>query len=115
MIYTEQLCRHMSLNKVLHYTGLSKTAWYYTKRPRIVLADPLVVKDVKRIAARHSSYGTRRMAVQLALKRGVSINRKRIQLHRRNIQQTALYRGITGQTRVRHIGIDTQIQGITRR
>ncbi len=69
MICTEQLCRHMSLNKALRYTGLSKTAWYYAKRPRIVLADPLVVRDVRRIAARRPSYGTRCMAAQLARER----------------------------------------------
>ena len=34
MMAVKELAGHISLNKSLTYCGLSKTAWYYTKRPR---------------------------------------------------------------------------------
>ena len=71
--------RHMSLNKALQYCGMSKHAWYYTKRPRNVAMDPAVVDAVRKIASKRPTYGTRRMAAQVARETSIPTNRKRIQ------------------------------------
>ena len=71
--------KYMSLNRALGYCGMSKQAWYYTARPRNVPVDADAVRVVRRIAARRPTYGTRRMAAQVARETGVSTNRKKVQ------------------------------------
>ena len=71
--------RGMSLNKALRYCGMSKRAWYYVKKPRDVAIDANVTDRVRSIASRRPTYGTRRMAAQVARETGVPTNRKKIQ------------------------------------
>ena len=71
--------RGMSLNKALRYCGMSKRAWYYVKKPRDVAIDANVADRVRGIASRRPTYGTRRMAAQVAKETGVPTNRKKIQ------------------------------------
>lgn len=70
---------YMSLNRALRYCGMSKCAWYHTGTPRKVPADPGTVSLVRQIAARRPTYGTRRMAAQVARQTGTPTNRKKIQ------------------------------------
>ena len=61
-----EVSRRMSLNKALRYCGMSKRAWYYVKKPRDVAIDANVADRVRGIASRRPTYGTRRMAAQVA-------------------------------------------------
>ena len=70
---------HMSLNKALTYCGMSKRAWYYTNRPRDVPIDADAARKVRQVASRRPTYGTRRMAAQMARETGMPTNRKKIQ------------------------------------
>ena len=70
---------YMSLNKALQYCGVSKCAWYYTKKFKVIPIDASVTHKVRQIASRRSTYGTRRMAAQISLETGMSTNRKKIQ------------------------------------
>ena len=74
-----EVSRGMSLNKALRYCGMSKRAWYYVKKPRDVAIDANVTDRVRSIASRRPTYGTRRMAAQVARETGVPTNRKKIQ------------------------------------
>ena len=69
----------MSLNRALQYCGMSKHSWYYTKKPRDMAMDPDVVDVVRKIASKRPTYGTRRMAAQVARETNVPTNRKKIQ------------------------------------
>ena len=74
-----EVSRGMSLNRALRYCGMSKRAWYYVKKPRDVAIDANVADRVRGIASRRPTYGTRRMAAQVARETGVPTNRKKIQ------------------------------------
>ena len=54
--------KEMSLNKALQYCGMSKHAWYYTKKSRDVPINAEVTGKVRRIPSKRPTYGTRRMA-----------------------------------------------------
>ena len=71
--------KEMSLNKALQYCGMSKHAWYYTKKPRDVLINAEVTYKVRKISSKRPTYGTRRMAAQVARETGIPTNRKKIQ------------------------------------
>ena len=61
-----ETCKKMSLNKILQYCGMSKHAWYYTKKPRDVMINAEVTDKVRKISSKRSTYGTRRMATHIA-------------------------------------------------
>ena len=61
-----EVSRGMSLNRALRYCEISKRSWHYVKRPRDVAIDANVTNRVRGIASRRSTYGTRRMAAQIA-------------------------------------------------
>lgn len=79
MIAVNQLTKHLSLNKSLLLTGISKTKWYYSKTPRNIKTDQRITKMVQNIASKRATYGTRRMAAQISRELDIPINRKRIQ------------------------------------
>ena len=60
----------MSLNKALAYCGMSKRAWYYTRRPRDVPIDVDATGRMRQIASRRPTYGTHRMAAQVSRETG---------------------------------------------
>ena len=70
---------YMSLNKALQYCGVSKCAWHYTKKFKVIPIDASVTYKVRQIASRRPTYGTRRMAAQISQETGMSTNRKKIQ------------------------------------
>lgn len=70
---------HTSLNKALAYCGMSKRAWYYARRSRDLPIDAEDTRLVRQVATRRPTYGTRRMAAQMAPETGVPTNRKKIQ------------------------------------
>ena len=70
--------KSISLARSLLYCGISKTAWYYTKRPRNVATDHLMETKIMEIAEKRPTYGTRRMAAQLARQSGLPVNRKKV-------------------------------------
>ena len=49
MTAAKTLSQTMSLNKSLHYCGLSKTAWYHSARPRDVALNRAVSRTVQEI------------------------------------------------------------------
>ena len=69
----------MGLNKALKYCGLSKSAWYYTKKPRDIPIDSDMVEHIKEIATKRPTYGARRMAAQITRETDIPVNRKKIQ------------------------------------
>lgn len=71
--------KYMSLNKALEYCGMSKQARYYVAHPRDVPIDADAVRTIRRIAAGRPTYGTRRMAAQVARETGMPTNRKKVQ------------------------------------
>ena len=71
--------KEMSLNKALQYCGMSKHAWYYTKKPRDVLINAEITDKIRKISSKRPTYGTRRMAAQVARETGTPTNRKKIQ------------------------------------
>ena len=70
--------KSISLARLLLYCGISKTARYYTKRPRNVATDHLVETKIMEIAEKRPTHGTRRMAAQLARQSGLPVNRKKV-------------------------------------
>ena len=54
----------VGLNKALSLCGVSKRAWHYTPKPRVVPPDPEVLEMVQKISPERPTYGTRRMAAQ---------------------------------------------------
>ena len=73
-----EISKETSLNKALQYYGMSKHAWYYTKKPRDVLIHAEVTDKVRKISFRQPTYGTRRMAAQVTKETGIPTNRKKI-------------------------------------
>ena len=71
--------KEMSLNKALQYCVMSKHSWYYTKKPRDVLINAEVTDKVRKISSKRPTYGTRRMAAQVARETNIPTNRKKIQ------------------------------------
>ena len=71
--------KEMSLNKALQYCGMSKHAWYYTKKPRDVMINAEITDKIRKISSKRPTYGTRRMAAQVARETGTPTNRKKIQ------------------------------------
>ena len=74
-----KISKEMSLNKALQCCGMSKHAWYYTKKPRDVLINAEVADKVRRISSKRPTYGTGRMAAQVARETGTPTNREKIQ------------------------------------
>ena len=79
MTVVKELNKHISLNKSLFLTGVSKTKWYYSKSPRNIQTDHIVSNVVQKIGAKRPTYGTRRMAAQVSRELGKPVNRKKIQ------------------------------------
>ena len=75
---TAEARKGISLARSLLYCSISKTAWYYTKRPRNVATDHLMETKIMEIAEKRPTYGTRRMAAQLARQSGLPVNRKKV-------------------------------------
>ena len=73
----QEMTTRISLTKSRRYAGISRTMWYYDKKPRDVKIDPSTLSTVKKIASKRPTYGTRRMAVQIARETGNPINRKK--------------------------------------
>ena len=71
--------KEMSLNKALQYCGMSKHAWYHTKKPRDVLINADVADKVRKISSKRPTYGTRCIATQVARETDIPTNRKKIQ------------------------------------
>ncbi len=69
----------LSLRRSLECAGVSMRQWYYEHRPREIVLDPDVVDAVRRIGMRRSTYGTRRMAAQMARETWTPTNRKQVQ------------------------------------
>ena len=69
----------MSLNRALQYCGMPKHTWHYTKKPRDVLINAEIADKIRKISFKRSTYGTRRMAAQVAREMGTPTNRKKIQ------------------------------------
>ena len=70
---------HMSLNRALALCGMSKRAWHHAGKPRDIRVDPQTAAAVRRAASERPTYGTRRMAAQIARETGMPTSRKRIQ------------------------------------
>ena len=62
----------ISLTKSLSYCGVSGTAWYYEKRPRNPAIDGRMESLIIGVAKTRPTYGTRRVAAQLARQLGLS-------------------------------------------
>ena len=69
----------MSLRRSLKYAGVSRRQWYYEPAPREIAPNPDVVDAVRRISRRRPTYGTRRMAAQIARETGTPTNRRQVQ------------------------------------
>ena len=69
----------LSLRKSLEYADISRRRWCYKPRPREIELNPAVVDAVRRIGRRRPTYGTRRMAAQVARDTGTATNRKQMQ------------------------------------
>ena len=50
---------YTSLNKALQYCGVSKCAWHYTKKFKVIPIDASVTYKVRQIASRRPTYGNR--------------------------------------------------------
>ena len=68
----------ISLTKSLSYCGVSKTAWYYARRPRDLAIDGKMESLIMEVAKTRPTYGMRRMAAQLARQLGAPVNRKKV-------------------------------------
>ena len=79
MIAVEILSQTLSLNKSLHYCGLSKTAWYHSARPRDVAINRAVSGAVQEIGHQRPTYETRRMAAAASRQLQTAVNRKQVQ------------------------------------
>ena len=69
----------LSLRKSLEYSGVSRRQWYYKPRPREIGLNPGVLDAVLHTGRKRPTYGTRRMAAQIARDTGAAVNRKQIQ------------------------------------
>ena len=78
MTAVQQMQKEMSLNRSLEYTGISKTAWYYEPRARKPKSDKAIMEQIRKIADKRPTYGTRRMAAQLSRDMQIPVNRKRV-------------------------------------
>ena len=76
-----EISKEMSLNKALQYCGMSKHAWYYTKKPRDVLINAEVADKVREMSSKRPTYGTRRMATQVVRETGIPTNRKKYSVY----------------------------------
>ena len=68
----------ISLTKSLSYCGVSRTAWYYARKPRDPAIDGKMESLIIEVAKTRPTYGTRRMAAQLARQLGAPVNRKKV-------------------------------------
>ena len=68
---------------------MSKTAWYYARRPRDPAIDGKMELLIIVVAKTRSTYGTRRMAAQLTRQLGAPVNRKRVSKIYRKLGWTA--------------------------
>ena len=68
----------VGLNRALSLCGVSKKAWYYTPKPRVVTPDPEVLEMVQKISPERPTYGTRRMAAQISRELHRPVNRKAV-------------------------------------
>ena len=68
----------ISLTKSLSYCGVSRTAWYYARRPRNPAIDGRMESLIIEVAKTRPTCGTRRIAAQLARQLGAPVNRKRV-------------------------------------
>ena len=75
----QEMITRISLTKSRRYAGISRTMWYYAKKPRDVKIDSDTLSTVRKIASKRPTYGTRRMAAQITRETGNPINRKKIQ------------------------------------
>ncbi len=74
-----KVTKYMSLNRALEYCGISKR---HGITPRIQGTFPIdagAIRTVRRIAAKRPTYGTRRIAAQIARETGTPTNRKQVQ------------------------------------
>ena len=79
MTAVTEMKKHTSLNRALYLSGLSKTAWYYTKTKRNIPLSSSITNMVQDIAQDRPTYGTRRMAAMISREYGVTVNRKQMQ------------------------------------
>ncbi len=79
MTVVRKLVKHISLNKSLSLTGVSKTRWFYSKSPRNIQTDSTVTDVIQKIGKQRPTYGTRRMAAQVSRELNIPVNRKKIQ------------------------------------
>jgi len=49
MIAAQELTKHISLNKSLSLVGISETRWYYSKSPRTIPTDTVVIDIIQKI------------------------------------------------------------------
>ena len=75
----QQIHGKMSLSAALGHAGVSRCMWHCVPRPRDVRPDPATVEAVQGIGSRRPTYGTRRMAAQVARETSTPTNRKQIQ------------------------------------
>ncbi len=78
MTAAREACKSISLTKSLSYCGVSRTAWYYSKKPRVVAIDDAMKSEIMEIARARPTYGTRRMAAQISRQSGIPVNRKKV-------------------------------------
>ena len=78
MTVAKSLTTKLSLRKSLLLAGVSKTAWYYTKKPRSIALNKTVSQTVQRIGINRPTYGTRRMAAAVSRDLKTAVNRKQI-------------------------------------
>lgn len=78
MTAVQIMLQGMSLRRALTPADISRTAYYYSGRPRMARVDPAVVDLTQDIGTRRPSYGTRRMAVMLSRHLGRPVNRKQV-------------------------------------
>ena len=79
----------ISLTKSLSHCGVSRTAWYYARRPRDPAIDGRMESLIMEVAKTRPTYGTRRMAAQLVRQLGASVNRKKVSRIYRKLGWTA--------------------------
>ena len=68
----------VDLNEALSLCGVSKKAWYYTPKPRVVRPDPEVLEVVQKISSERPTYGTRRMVAKVSRELHRPVNRKAV-------------------------------------
>lgn len=78
MTVAKSLTTKLSLRKSLLFSGVSRTAWYYAKKPRNIPLNSAVSKAVQDIGITRPTYGTRRMAAAASRELGTAVNRKQI-------------------------------------